>query len=93
MRNKNAGKAPSYDKRGMSKASRDKKKAYDKKFSSSPEQRKKRAECNKKRAEAKKKGKNIIGKDFDHATGTFVKSSTNRGRKEKSRLKGAKKRK
>ena len=97
MRNKNAGKHPSYNARGMSKASRDKKKKYDKKFSSSTEQKKNRAECNKKRSEAKKNGKNILGRDWDHAAnggkGGFVKTSTNRGRKEKSRLKGAKKRK
>lgn len=80
-RNTNAGKHPSYKKRGMSEASIKKKREYDKKLSQSAEQKKKRAECNKKRAEAKSKGKNITGKDYDHATKRFVKTSTNRGRK------------
>ena len=71
----------------MSEAARKKKQAYDKKFSSSTEQKKKRADSNKKRRQAKAAGKNINGKDYDHAVGRFVKTSTNRGRKEKSRLK------
>lgn len=91
MRNKNAGKHPSYKKRNMSEAARKKKQAYDKKFSAKPEQVKKRSECNAKRREAKAKGHNIEGQDYDHATKSFVKTATNRGRKEKSRLKGRKK--
>ena len=87
MRNKNAGKHPSYDKRKMSKESIAKKRAYDKKFAAKSEQIKKRSECNKKRRTAKADGQNIDGKDYDHATKRFVKTSTNRGRKEKSRLK------
>ena len=86
-RNKLAGKHPSYKKRGMSASSIAKKKAYDKEFSSKPEQVKKRMECNNKRAEAKRNGKDIDGKDYDHAVSKFIKTSTNRGRKEKSRLK------
>ena len=84
-RNKKAGKHPSYDKRGMSESARKRKQAYDKKFSSSPEQKKKRADCNKKRKQAKKAGKNISGKDYDHATRRFVSTSTNRGRKGEGR--------
>ena len=71
----------------MTEETRKKKQAYDKKFASKPDQVKKRMESNKKRAEAKRKGMNIEGKDFDHAVGKFVKTATNRGRKEKSRLK------
>lgn len=59
---------------------RKKKAAYDKKLNARPEQVKKRTEANAKRAEAKKNGKNINGKDYDHATNRFVKSSVNRGR-------------
>lgn len=66
---------------------RKKKAKTDKKINARPEQVKKRVECNRKRREAKKNGKNIKGKDYDHAVGRFVKSSTNRGRAEKSRLK------
>lgn len=55
-----------------------------------PEQIQKRVESNAKRREAKAAGKNISGKDYDHAVGGFVKSSTNRGRAEKSRVKGSK---
>lgn len=80
-RNKKAGSHPSYNKRGMSAASIKKKREYDTKLSQRPDQKKKRAECNKKRSEAKAKGKNINGKDYDHATNRFVKTSTNRGRK------------
>lgn len=60
---------------------RKKKAATDKKINARPEQKKKRAESNKKRAQAKRAGKNVRGKDYDHATNSFVKSSTNRGRK------------
>lgn len=59
---------------------RKKKAAYDTKLNSKKEQIKKRTEANAKRAEAKKNGKNINGKDYDHATNRFVKSSVNRGR-------------
>lgn len=80
-KNKNAGNHPSYEKRGMSAASIKKKREYDKELSQRPDQKKKRAECNKKRNDAVKNGKNIKGKDYDHAIGRFVKTSTNRGRK------------
>lgn len=59
---------------------RKKKAAYDTKLNSKKEQIKKRTEANAKRAEATKKGKNIKGMDYDHATNRFVKSSVNRGR-------------
>jgi len=71
-------------------AARKKKAAYDKKFNQKPEQRKKRSELTKKNREADKRGINRKGKDYDHAVGRYVKSSTNRGRKEKSRVKGSK---
>lgn len=60
---------------------RRKKQKYDAKLNSSDEQKKKRVESNRKRREAKRAGKDIKGKDYDHAVGRFVKSSTNRGRK------------
>jgi hypothetical protein len=59
---------------------RKKKAATDKKINARPEQIKKRVESNQKRREARKKGKNIKGRDYDHAVGRFVKISTNRGR-------------
>lgn len=74
-------------------ASRKKKAAYDKKFNAKPEQKKKRAELGRKRYAAKKAGKNINGKDYDHKQGKFISSSKNRGQAEKSRLKGSKRRK
>ena len=55
--------------------------ATDKKINARPEQVKKRVESNGKRREAKTAGKNIVGKDYDHAVKRFVKSATNRGRK------------
>lgn len=62
-------------------AARKKKAATDKKINARPEQKKKRAEANKKRRQAKRAGKNVRGKDYDHATNRFEKVSTNRGRK------------
>lgn len=70
-----------------------KKKAYDTKFESTPERKAIRASDGRKRYAAKKAGKNIKGKDYDRRTGRFVDSSTNRGAKEKSRLKGSKRKK
>lgn len=60
---------------------RKKKAATDKKINARPDQKKKRADCNRKRREAKKAGKSVKGKDYDHAVGKFVKTSKNRGRK------------
>lgn len=60
---------------------RKKKAATDKKINARPEQKKKRVESNKARRQAKKAGKDVRGRDYDHAVGRFVKSSTNRGRK------------
>ncbi len=59
---------------------RKKKAKTDKKINERPSQVKKRTEANAKRREAKKAGKNISGKDFDHAVNKFVPSKTNRGR-------------
>lgn len=60
---------------------RKKKAAYDKKLNARPEQIKKRTEANAKRREAEAKGQNIKGKDYNHGTNSFVKSSVNRGAK------------
>jgi regulatory protein YycI of two-component signal transduction system YycFG len=60
---------------------RKKKAATDKKINARPEQKKKRAESGRKRYAAKKAGKNIEGKDYDHAVKKFVPSKVNRGRK------------
>ena len=63
------------------KASRDKKKKKDTEVNKRKNQIKKRVECNTARRKAKKLGKDIRGKDYDHAVGRFVSSSKNRGRK------------
>jgi len=60
---------------------RKKKQAYDKALNSKPEQVQKRVESNRARRVAKRKGKNIKGKDYDHAVGGFVDSKVNRGRR------------
>ena len=52
----------------------------DKAINARPEQIKKRVESNGQVAKAKKAGRNIKGKDFDHAVGRFVSSKVNRGR-------------
>ena len=57
-----------------------------------PAATKSRVERAKKTRDARKKGKNIKGKDYDHAVGRFVSSKTNRGRKgEGGRKKGVRK--
>lgn len=68
---------------------RRKKAAYDKRFNRKPAQRRKRSELNQINREAGTYG-NRDGMDFDHAIGRFVRETTNRGRREKSRRKGSK---
>lgn len=82
-RNRNAGKHPSYKKRGMSAESVAKKRAYDKKYASSTTQKKKRAELNKVNRKAGTYG-NGDGKDYDHAVGRMVSQKVNRGRNSKN---------
>ena len=53
------------------------------------EQRRKRKELERIRQEAIRKGIDTSKSDYDHAVGKRVAVSTNRGRKEKSRLKGS----
>ena len=59
---------------------RKKKQALTAKLNKKPSAVKKRVECNKKRREARKAGKNIKGKHYDHAVNAFVKAKTNMGR-------------
>jgi len=66
---------------------------YQKKYNATEEEKENRRELGRIRYKAKKAGKKIDGKDFDHSTGKFEKASVNRGRKEKSRLKGSKRKK
>lgn len=69
-------------------ASREKKQKYDAEFQKKPAQVKKRVEANRANREANSpKGDK---RDYDHAVKKFVPESVNRGRKEKSRLKGSK---
>jgi|DEB0MinimDraft_10_1074344.scaffolds.fasta_scaffold371943_1 hypothetical protein len=63
---------------------------YDKKYNAKPENKKKRRELEKIRKKSKKRGVNTSKMDYDHATGRHVPKSVNRGRNEKSRLKGSK---
>lgn len=60
---------------------RKKKNAISKKINERPEQRKKRSELVKKNREADKRGVNRKGKDYDHATKSYVSVKKNRGRK------------
>jgi len=59
---------------------RKKKQAYDAKLNAAPKQVKKRVESNAKRREAKKKGQNVKGKDYDHHSNRFISVKANRGR-------------
>ena len=75
-----------YDKNPSAKA---KKNAYNAEYNKKPSAVKKRVEANKANRKAGTYG-NGDGKDFDHAVNRMVPQSTNRGRKEKSRVKGSK---
>lgn len=79
MPNKKYGKS-SADYYKENPASYKKKLAKDKEINAKPEQREKRIELIRKNREADKRGVNRQGKDYDHAVGRYVPSSTNRGR-------------
>lgn len=82
MRNKLAGKHPSYDKLGMSEERKKKKLAYDKKYQATEERKKYRAKLNKANREAGTYG-NGDGLDVSHTKSgkvTKEKSKTNRAR-------------
>jgi hypothetical protein len=63
---------------------------YQREYNKQDREVKKRVELNKINRDADKRGVDRRGKDYDHAVGRYVKSSVNRGRPEKSRLKGSK---
>jgi excinuclease UvrABC helicase subunit UvrB len=68
---------------------RAKKDAYNKEYNKKPSAVKKRVEANAANRKAGTYG-NSDGLDYDHAVKRFVTATTNRGRAEKSRLKGSK---
>ena len=83
------GRTMKYYKSAKGRKSYKKKLAKDVKRSTSKAGLKKRAELKRIRNKAKKAGKDIVNKDYDHKTKRFVKPSTNRGRKgEGARKKG-----
>ena len=82
MRNKLAGKHPSYDKLGMSEERKKKKLAYDRKYQATEKRKNYRAELNKANRDAGTYG-NGDGLDMSHTkSGKLVKEKpkTNRGR-------------
>lgn len=82
MRNKLAGKHPSYDKLGMSEERKKKKLAYDTKYQASEKRKNYRVKLNKANREAGTYG-NGDGKDMSHTkAGTMVKENmkSNRAR-------------
>lgn len=75
-RNRNAGKHPSYKKRGMSPAQIKKKRDYDKNYHQSPRARKYRAALNKANRKAGTYG-NGDGKDMAHsASGKYLRKQS-----------------
>jgi hypothetical protein len=60
---------------------RRKKARTDKAINARKEQIQKRVESNRARRRAKRNGKNVKGKDYDHSVGRFVSVKANRGRK------------
>lgn len=71
----------------LSKKAKTAKLKRDKKYAMTADRRKKKAENQRKRRAAKKKGKNLKGKDYDHKTRKFTSVKKNRG----NRGKGTKK--
>ena len=71
----------------LSKRAKAAKKARDKKTAMTPRRRRMKAENQRLRKAAKKKGKNLKGKDYDHKTKRFTTVKKNRG----NRGKGTKK--
>jgi len=51
----------------------------DLRYANSPARKAKRADSQAQRRAAKKNGRDVAGKDFDHRTNSFVSVSTNRG--------------
>ena len=73
----------------LSKLAAKRKAARDKKAAMTPDRKIKKAENQRKRRAAKKNGKDIRGKDYDHKTKRFTSIKNNRG----NRGKGTKKEK
>ena len=63
----------------LSKKEKAAKKARDKKVAMTPRRRKMKAENQRKRKAAKKRGINLKGKDYDHRTKRFTSVKNNRG--------------
>lgn len=63
----------------LSPSAKRRKKARDLAYAKSPDRRAKKAENQRKRRAAKKAGKNIDGKDFDHKSRRFKSVKANRG--------------
>ena len=79
-RNKKAGKHPSYDKKGMTDAQIERKRAYDKKYHATTARKKYRAALNAKNKKAGTYG-NGDGKDMSHTkSGKLVKERRRRNR-------------
>ena len=71
----------------LSKRAKTAKAVRDKKYAMTPNRRKKKAENQRLRTAAKKRGVNLKGKDYDHKTKRFTSVKKNRG----NRGKGTKK--
>tara|TARA_R100000234_G_C4948014_1_gene156010 strand:- start:50 stop:280 length:231 start_codon:yes stop_codon:yes gene_type:complete len=63
----------------LSKKAKAAKSKRDKKYAMTPDRRKKKAENQRKRRAAKKRGKCLKGKDYDHKTRRFTSIKKNRG--------------
>ena len=77
----------------LSKKAKAAKKARDKKTAMTPRRRRMKAENQRLRKAAKKKGKNLKGKDYDHKKKKFVSIKKNRGNYGKGTKKETKKEK
>ena len=63
----------------LSPAAKRRKAVRDKKYALTADRRRKKAENQRLRKKAKKRGKNLKGKDYDHKTKRFVSVKKNRG--------------
>lgn len=66
-------------KQKLSPAAAKRKAARDLRYANSADRKAKRRDSQKQRRTAKKKGKSVEGKDFDHKTRTFKSKESNRG--------------
>lgn len=70
-------------KQKLSREAKKRKAERDLRIAKTPMRRKKKADSQKKRRAAKKAGKSVVNKDYDHKTKSFISVKSNRGNRGK----------